>query len=352
MDEVLGALFPGAVVEAGAVLRGSDRTRVRRVVVDGRSVVVKEYAEDEGWAREAAGLRALAGTGAAVEVLGESRKPKALVFADAGSGPSLSDLLLGTDPAAASEGVVQWASALAAVHVAGLGRKELFAAELAARSDVPICGMADVVAGLPAWWAEHALPRLGLELPTGVLDELHGVCERLGDGPAASITPADTCPDNNVGTPDGFALIDFEGAQWQHIAWDAAYLTVPWPTCWCAWRMPDELAQRGLERYRAGVRHALPHVDTPQFADDLRLANAAWAVITSVWFVRVALTGDQPHPDPRIVEPRRAALLPHRLEIAAAARDLPATSRFARAFASALLDHVRTRPLALAPAFS
>ena len=27
--------------------------------------------------------------------------------------------------------------------------------------------------------------------------------------------------------------------QWRHVAWDLAYLRVPWPTCWCSWRLPD-----------------------------------------------------------------------------------------------------------------
>ena len=38
-------------------------------------------------------------------------------------------------------------------------------------------------------------------------------------------------------------LVDFEGAEWRHVAWDVAYLRVPWPTCWCSWRMPDAVAE-------------------------------------------------------------------------------------------------------------
>ena len=48
---------------------------------------------------------------------------------------------------------------------------------------------------------------------------------------AEALTPADACPDNNVLIGRRRVLIDFEGAQWRHLAWDVAYLFVPWPTC-------------------------------------------------------------------------------------------------------------------------
>ena len=150
MSELLGELFPGRHVLEGEVLRGSDRTRVRRVSVDGRSLIVKEYFEAEGWAREAAGLRALAGTGVAAEVVAESASPRALVLTDLGTGPSLSDLLLADDPVPAADGVLDWAAAVGRVHVAGLGRREVFAAELAAREDLPVSGIAQAITGLPA----------------------------------------------------------------------------------------------------------------------------------------------------------------------------------------------------------
>ena len=53
-----------------------------------------------------------------------------------------------------------------------------------------------------------------------------------------AFTPGDTCPDNDVQVADGLVLIDFEDAQWRHVVWDVAYLTVPFPSCWCSWRLP------------------------------------------------------------------------------------------------------------------
>ncbi len=80
------------------------------------------------------------------------------------------------------------------------------------------------------------------------------------DGPGA-LTPGDACPDNNIETPDGLVLIDFEVADFRHVAWDAAYLTEPWPTCWCSWRLPSEVTDEAVARWRATIEPALaPHV--------------------------------------------------------------------------------------------
>jgi hypothetical protein len=53
-----------------------------------------------------------------------------------------------------------------------------------------------------------------------------------GDDRCWALTPGDTCPDNNVLADAGVVLFDFEGAAIRHVAWDAAYLRVPWPRCW------------------------------------------------------------------------------------------------------------------------
>ena len=86
-------------------------------------------------------------------------------------------------------------------------------------------------------------------------------------------------------TADGVVLVDFEGAQWRHVAWDVAYLTVPWPSCWCSWRMPSDVVERAVERYRARIESALPYVRTPQFRHDLAAATAGWALISTSWFL-------------------------------------------------------------------
>src|SRR3546814_15672777 len=78
-----------------------------------------------------------------------------------------------------------------------------------------------------------------LDLP--LVDELAGllleVATPLEREERWVVTPGDTCPDNNL-LPDGVAhLMDFEFAEVRHPAWDAAYLTLPWQTCWFAWQV-------------------------------------------------------------------------------------------------------------------
>ena len=39
---------------------------------------------------------------------------------------------------------------------------------------------------------------------------------------------------------------------------------VPWPTCWCSWRIPDDSAARALDAYREVAREGVPHVATDE----------------------------------------------------------------------------------------
>src|SRR3546814_2832674 len=92
------------------------------------------------------------------------------------------------------------------------------------------------------------------------------------------VTPGDTCPDNNL-LLDGVAhLMDFEFAEVRHPAWDAAYLTVPWPTCWCAWQVPQRRAEAALTTYRTGATARLPWIAEPGFDDDLVAATLLWCL--------------------------------------------------------------------------
>jgi hypothetical protein len=200
---------------------------------------------------------------------------------------------------------------------------------------------------------------LGVDLPAHALDELRALGTRLaGAGPAA-LTPADACPDNNVRTGDGLALIDFEGAQWRHVAWDVAYLTVPWPSCWCSWRLPAAVTRRALDAYRAAA--AVP--DTAAFRGDLDAATVGWTFITVPWFLPRALAEDPPLAEgspraegslpaaPSRVAPSRRATILHRLDQARRSTPMPALAELSGRLHAALT--ARWGPVALpyAPAF-
>jgi hypothetical protein len=168
----------------------------------------------------------------------------------------------------------------------------------------------------------------------------------LSDVGHQALSPADVCPDNNLLTDDGCRLIDFEWSEVRHAAWDAAYLAVPWPTCWCSWLVPDATAERALDAYRAAAAEGIPYVATDAFSVDVATARVCWALVTVSWSLTAALREEQtPHPASPGTRPR----MQHRLGLVAASGS-PAAQ-----FAGEVLERTRQRwgdlALALAPAY-
>src|SRR5688500_2933450 len=96
---------------------------------------------------------------------------------------------------------------------------------------------------------EESLPAHGLTPAARALADLRAAAGRFTTR-ADALTPADACPDNNVPTPDGLVLLDFEQACVRHVAWDAAYLVALWPSRWacrpcCRRVVPRGRARRG-----------------------------------------------------------------------------------------------------------
>lgn len=362
LTEAAAAMGVRSLQPIGEPLRGSDRAVVQRVAVDPGpgTAVVKVFASEragEGWVREAAALSLLRGTGArALRLLAVGAEPPFVVSADLGAGPNLADALLGSDPAVATETLGGWADAVASVHRSTLGGAVAYAGQLARfGGDLP----ADVDT-TPALVRDCAgqlaelLPGLGVSPTARALAELRQVTELLAGG-AHALSPGDTCPDNNVRTADGLVLVDFEAATVRHVAWDAAYLSVPWPSCWCCWALPEGVAAAALERWRAGVRAVFPEVDTAAFGGQLETAAAAWAFVSTGWFLARAMGEDPPPADPRLagLVPSRRAMIQHRLG-GALSRGCPALPGLAD-LAEQVLDATVRRwgyvPLALAPAY-
>ena len=249
---------------------------------------------------------------------------------DLGEGPAVSDALLGPDPDAALTAVLSWAEAMARLHRNGLGRRDRFRAELALRAgDLPVADhVMPTVVDEAALLLERRCDELGVPAPRGAYGELRELARELGADDNASISPSDACPDDNVQTPAGLMIVDFEGAQWRHIAWDLAYLTVPWPTCWCSWRMPSDVSERALERYRNAVEDVLPYVRTARFRTDVAAAAQGWAMVSVAHLLPEAIGDDPPPRDPDRPTPRRRALILHRLDRARRAREESALARW------------------------
>ncbi|MCA1711860.1 MAG: hypothetical protein LC789_09620 [Actinobacteria bacterium] len=348
-----GSRALGEVLSEPQELKGSDRTLVVRAQAARGSVVVKLHrdATTEPAVREPAGLEVAAGQG--TPRLLAVTDPPGVVLEDVGTGDDLAALLLGNDLGAAADGLRSWATALGTLHArtGGCGTQLQDALDRhAARLGVP----APTAAGTPAMlaWAADGLradlPLLGVEPSAPALAELRGLDDLLG-GPAAArtLTPSDACPDNNRLTATGLVLLDLEGAQLRHVAWDAAYLLVPWPSCWCSWLPTQEAADSALEAWRTAV--ALPYAREPAFADDLRTVSLGWAMTSAAWFVRRAVQDDHPHPS----TPSRRAMVQHRLASVAAQPDarVPALAALADELLQATKAAWGDVPLELAPAF-
>jgi hypothetical protein len=293
----------------GEPLAGSARAVVVRTVALGgdadQSVVVKAFdvdETDEGWGRESAALSVLNGRMLpAPHLLASVAEPPLIATADLGYGHSLADRLRGNDPAAATIAVQSWATSLGRLHGGTTEAGPAFAAKLTPRIAADST-MAMVEDGIS--WLDRSLPRVGLTLSEDAVEALRALAMSVG-GPVA-LSPADTCPDNNVETPDGLVLVDFESATMRPVAWDLAYLVVPWPSCWCAWRLPAAVAADALAAWCAASKLSMSTVDIAR-------AVVVWALITTGWFMGGALNGvPGMGPGDRAGPPRRAVLL-HRL---------------------------------------
>lgn len=345
----------------------SPRSLVFRAKVTGSeelrgTVVVKTHdatLAPEACVREPAALAVLGDVGctAAPALLAVSTTPALVVVADLGDHGRVSDALLWGSAEEATTAVLAWAGAMARVHAATRGIEPVFAAALARdarRLEVP-CPDTDPTTTMLADAADHLgqqLTRLGVDVSRQALDELMHLDELLPRDPALrALTPADACPDNNLVTSGGMSLIDFEGAQVRHLAWDAAYLSVPWPSCWCSWLLPDELVSTAIERWRSTCGAPLG----ADFDDALRATTIGWSMASVGWFLRKAIDDEPWSDDPTrsaLAAPRRA-LTAHRLGVVARLADvrLPELSRLAAEALAAVTLAWGPLELPLAPAF-
>lgn len=353
------ALLPGVRIERVERLRKTERSEVLRVGVSGSgwpgpgTLIVKLFPDaGEAWVRESSALAAAPAGAPVPGLVAAGVDPPVVVMADAGTGPSAADVLLGDDAAAGGAAVERFAEALAQLHLSTQGVRAAFAAELAARSGgtVPESAMPGLVRGAAAALASLC-GQLGVKVPGGALAALAGLTGQLSAAGSAALTLADACPDNTVRAGGGYVLIDFEEAEWRHIAWDVVYLTVPWPSCWCSFRLPAAVTRQALARYRAVIAGRLPYVGTPAFERDLALAETGWALVSASWFLPNALGQGPPLHDAVAGLPTRRAVILHRLGNAHGNAAHPALAEFAGRLRAALARRWGEVPLELAPAF-
>ena len=322
-------LLPRSRVQTIEVLRSSDRSSVERVLlspsegsterVEGSTdrVIVKRFLATSCFAAEAAALSVLPTHLPVPTLIAEDRAEKIVVMTDVGDGPSVADALLGSDPATAEEALGSWCDALAEVHRSTTNLRSIFTAAVAKRDPDASVTIDPMSGWLKA--VSHALRTsdVNLDIPVEIDDDLSVLGARFDGEGWHALSPGDTCPDNNVITGPRLALIDLEEATFRHVAWDLAYFRVPWPSCWCAWAIPEEVGSTSLDRYFTAMNGTIVGADRAVFDGLVDQATLAWALISASWFLPSALLRNDTMGAPGFIAPPRRATVLHRFALAA-----------------------------------
>lgn len=278
----------GAPVTLGEPERLGKRDHVVRVPLraaptGATSVVVKEPRNDgfRQFASEWAALEALSGAEQPVppRLLAASSDPPFLVMEDVGGAPTLASLLLGEDRAAASAALIAYAEGIADLHAVGITEVDTFERRMRELGCTPTATGYEtafpVGTNRAAWCA--LLDELGIDDSGSVDTDLDAVATAIAEpGAYLGIVHGDPCPDNVRLVDGGLRVYDFEYAAIGHVLLDAAYLSVPFPTCWCVASLPTPLVARA----NAAYRERLGIVDAVGWHRQLALACAAWLVAT------------------------------------------------------------------------
>jgi hypothetical protein len=139
--------------------------------------------------------------------------------------------------------------------------------------------------------ADFVVDRLGGAPPAS---ELEMLSMRLSDpGPWQCLTHGDPCPDNALIVDGSMRLIDYEHARPSHALLDGIYWQIGFPTCWCAGRLPADVASRIADVYRAEIAPAMPlALDDAAYRAELVYAATTWLFTCLSWRLEEALKED------------------------------------------------------------
>jgi len=256
------ALGEPAVVQAAEPVW--DRGHVFRLrLASGRTVVLKRKRRQwpigaRLFGDELAALDYLNGMPVPVapRLLGADARDGLLLMEDLGDGATLADSLMAAGRQRVQAELIAYARALGSLHAWSMSHAGE-AAGVRARH-----GQGDEAG--PRW---RDAVRRGKEPFLAAADALgaagHGVAEEIDQvhrmiiGTSyLGLVHGDPCPDN-VRLIDGTCrIVDYEYAGWGPVAYDAAYLLAPFPSCWCFARLPAEVAGPAVEAYRASLETA------------------------------------------------------------------------------------------------
>ncbi|MBP2330207.1 hypothetical protein JOF56_010592 [Kibdelosporangium banguiense] len=283
-----------------------------------RTLVVKRYEQptpSEAFVREAVSYQLFTALTAdermCPELYAHDGAAGVIVIEDLGRAPTLADKLLGDDARGAERALLSWARSLGRLHATTAGREADFDALMRRLSAARVKGDPLAVNG-PA--AIERLPQLledalNVRTPSHVFERAERTRWLLATSRHRAFSPSDLCPDNNLITSRGVRFLDFEGGCIRNIMLDAAYLRVPFPSCWCAFALPAGMTDAMFAAWRAEVR-----VMWPDLADDSvvlpRMLDAQlfWVWASTFWFLPRPGEPDGPL-DSHLPSPRRSVAL-------------------------------------------
>jgi hypothetical protein len=323
------------------------------------TVIVKAYPltadARSSFAAEAAGLEIAGGSELTPALLGVDPRRQIVVMSDLGAAGSLADALLGDSAEAAHAALLAWAVACGQLSVAAHPRRAAFEAAQArylagGPDDRHVAGLPGRVMAAPGHAAKAGVPP-----PAGLDAELAQVAAAVAADRHAVFSPGDVCPDNNLLKPSGrIRFLDFEEAGFHPAFLDAAYIRMPFSTCWCVFRFPADVSAAAESSYRTQVCRIWPELaDDDVWAPGVRLAVAAWTLSSTSWLLRRSLAADAPM-NPDAESPRSRQLIRYRWHVLAAeleqAGQLPAVAELMRSLLAATASWLAP-DLPLYPAF-
>jgi aminoglycoside phosphotransferase (APT) family kinase protein len=187
----------------------------------------------------------------APRLLGADTDAGLLLLEDLGEGTSLADSLLAGGRSRVQADLIAYAQALGSLHSWSMGR----AGELAdlrvrhAPGEPAVTRWPDAIRrGTEPFLSVAAT--LGLAAG-GVADEIGQLRVMLSEANYLGLVHGDACPDNVHIAGGAGRIFDFETSGWGPVAFDAAYLLAPFPSCWCFASLPADIAGPAVAAYRA-----------------------------------------------------------------------------------------------------
>ncbi len=300
-EKILANAFGGRVrLDEGNDLGGSKRTIVLRCrVLQGpagtlASVIIKQSndpifdpdaASEQSWFffNDWAAIQFLSsmeGTKSFVPTFyGGDREIGVFVLEDLGQGMRLDHLLLANDPVAAEEALLAYAALHGRLHALTRAKQAEY---LCVRERLgPSTRDSDYYRYRWLTPTLHTIANmLNIPVQPGADDELTALAATLvNPGSFLTLIQSDAAPDNCLFDGTQWRLFDFEGSHYTHALLEGVYYRMPFPTCWCVYRLPEVIMQRAEAAYRAELVEGCPEAaDDTLFYHGVVEACVTWVL--------------------------------------------------------------------------